>query len=286
MSNRPRRSALYLPASNIKAIAKARALPCDVVILDLEDAVAPASKAEARALASAAIREGGFGHREVVVRINALSTPWGMADLEMLADTVADGVLLPKINGRADIAEYSARLQATRVPFWAMIETALSLFRLEEIASAANTDGLVTLVMGTNDLAKETGAVPDAGRTPFLAALSLAVAAGKAHGLSVLDGVYNDIANEEGFIAEARQAVSFGFDGKTLIHPSQIKPCHHAFAPDDAAITAARRICEAFDSPENAGNGVIRLDGQMVERLHLHQARRILAAVGVEADLG
>ena len=273
---RPRRSALYLPASNQRAIAKARELPCDVIILDLEDAVAPDAKADARAQAVAALGEGGFGDREVVVRVNGLDTEWGEADLSALSHNSPAAVLVPKIAAARDIAAYRSKL-GRAIPLWAMVETAASLFRLDEIAGA---EGLEGFVMGTNDLAKETGARLGGLRLPFVGALGLAVAAARAHGIVVIDGVFNDIDDEQGFAAEARQAVDFGFDGKTLIHPRQIAPCNAAFSPDAAEVAWSRRILAAFDEPENASKGAIRVDGKMVERLHLHRARSVWAAAG------
>ncbi len=274
MTARPRRSALYLPASNAKAIAKARTLACDVVILDLEDAVAPDAKDIARAQAVAAVQEGGFGAHELVVRVNGLDTEWGAADLESMDACAPDAILVPKIMARADVDHYAARV-AGETPLWAMIETAGALFRLDEIAGA---DRLAALVMGTNDLAKETGARLGPDRLPFVGALGLAVAAARAHGIAILDGVYNAIDDDKGFCAEARQGVEFGFDGKTLIHPRQIDLCNAAFQPTASEVAWARQIIVAFDQPENAAKGAIRVEGRMVERLHLHQAHRVLAA--------
>ena len=274
MTARPRRSALYLPASNAKAIAKVRTLACDVVILDLEDAVAPDAKDVARAQAVAAVQEGDFGARELVVRVNGLDTEWGAADLESMDACAPDAILVPKIMARADVDHYAARV-AIGTPLWAMIETAGALFRLDEIAGA---DRLAALVMGTNDLAKETGARPGPDRLPFVGALGLAVAAARAHGIAILDGVYNAIDDDTGFCAEARQGVEFGFDGKTLIHPRQIDLCNAAFQPTASEVAWARQIIAAFDQPENAAMGAIRVEGRMVERLHLHQAHRVLAA--------
>lgn len=277
MTARPRRSALYLPASNAKAIAKARTLACDVVILDLEDAVAPDAKAVARHQAVAAVLEGGFGARELVVRVNALETEWGKDDFAALATCAPDAILLPKIMGRSNIERYAAQA-APETPLWAMIETAAALFRLDEIAGSAR---IAALVMGTNDLAKEMGAQPGPARLPFVGALGLAVAAARAHGIAVLDGVYNAIEDDAGFTAEARQGVEFGFDGKTLVHPRQIDLCNAAFRPDAAAIVWAEQIVAAFDMPENAAKGAIRLAGKMVERLHLDHAHRVLAAAAL-----
>ena len=276
MSIRRRRSALYLPASNQRAIAKARDLPADVIILDLEDAVAPEAKADARAQAVAALAEGGFGTRELVVRVNGLDTEWGESDLAALSQGNAAAVLVPKIAAASDLVAYRSKLGESTA-LWAMIETAASLFRLDEIAGA---EGLEALVMGTNDLAKETGARLGGSRLPFVGAFGLAVAAARARGIAIFDGVFNDIEDEQGFIAEARQAVDFGFDGKTLIHPRQIGPCNVAFSPDAAETAWAQRILAAFDEPENASKGAIRVDGKMVERLHLHRARSVLAAAG------
>lgn len=272
MTTRPRRSALYLPASNARAIAKARTLGCDVVILDLEDAVAPEAKALARDQAAAAVREGGLGTRELVVRVNALEGEWGRADMDALAGCRPDAILIPKIVRAADLAGYRGD-----TPLWAMVETAASLFRLDEIAAVPR---VAALVMGTNDLAAELGARPGGDRLPLVGALGLAVAAARAHGLAILDGVYNAIDDDEGFAAEARQGAAFGFDGKTLVHPRQIEPCNAAFTPDAEAIAWARRVIAAFREPANEGKGAIRVEGAMVERLHLARARRVIAAAG------
>ncbi|MCA6287403.1 CoA ester lyase [Phenylobacterium sp.] len=274
-SARPRRSALYMPAGNPRAIAKARELACDVVILDLEDSVAPDAKTAARDLAIAAITEGGFGRRERVVRVNGLDTPWGEADLAAVAASPfrPDAVLAPKVSSPADVEAYAAHLPAG-VALWIMIETCASLFALDRLASAGGP--LSTLVVGSNDLVKEMRCRVDADRRPLQAALSLTVAAGRAHGLSVLDGVWNDIADLEGLERQCRQGVEFGFDGKTLIHPDQIVVANRAFAPEPDEVAWARTIAAAFDSPENRGKGVLRVEGRMVERLHLDQALRLL----------
>ncbi len=278
MSTRPRRSALYLPASNQKAIDKARTLPCDVVILDLEDAVAPDAKLIARQQAVEAVQAGGFGPRELVVRVNGLDTEWGEADIAALSTVSPDVILLPKISSRADIEAYERLIPRTSgVAIWAMIETARSLFRLEEIAASSEKGRLSGFVMGTNDLAKELGASPGTARLPFLGMLGMAVAAARAYGLVALDGVYNALEDAPGLEEQCRQAVEFGFDGKTLIHPGQIEICNAAFSPNAEAIAWAERVIAAFDMPENANKGAIRVDGKMVERLHLVQARRTLA---------
>ncbi len=281
--NRRRRSALYVPASNARAVDKARSLPCDVVILDLEDAVAPEAKAQARAQAVAAVREGGFGEREVVVRVNALDTPWGADDLDAVLPAAPPAILVPKVSRRDDLRRHEARLvEHGGIALWAMIETAASIFRVEEIASAALDGRLAALVVGTNDLAKEACFRPGADRQPLLGALGLVVLAARAHGLAVLDGVFNALDDLDGLVAQCVQGVAFGFDGKTLIHPGQVEPCNRAFTPDGAAVEAARRVVAAFAAPENAGQGALRVDGMMVERLHLAQARRTLAMAGAD----
>lgn len=278
-SDRPRRSALYLPASNAKAVAKARTLPCDVVILDLEDAVAPEFKAEARQAALAAVAEGGFGHREVAIRANAIDSEWGTADLAAIAASGVDAVLVPKVNSPQDIARYEEALRDApqAMQLWAMIETCASVANLHAIAACAASTRLSLWIMGTNDLAKEMRAQLTPCRTPFLPFLSMAVAAARAHGVAVLDGVCNEFRDLEAFEAEARQGLMFGFDGKSLIHPAQIEPCNAVFSPGEADLAWARAVIDAFALPENAGKGVIRVEGKMTELLHLEQAQRLVA---------
>ncbi len=283
---RPRRSALYLPASNQKALAKARTLPADVVILDLEDAVAPDLKAEARAAAVAAVAEGGFGRRELVVRANALNTPWGAEDLAAISTAGPDAVLVPKVNSPQEVRAYDAALAAApaHTRLWIMIETCACLPLLHDIAACAADTRLAGFVLGTNDLAKEMQARPSRARTPFLPILTMAVAAARAHGLVVLDGVCNEFRDLDLFRAEAEQGLEFGFDGKTLIHPDQIAPCNAVFSPSAEEIAWARAIVAAFELPENAGKGAIKVDGKMVELLHLDQAKRTLAiAAAIDA---
>lgn len=276
---RPRRSALYLPASNAKALAKVRTLPVDTVILDLEDSVAPDGKVEARAMAVAAVGEGGFGRRELVVRANGLNTPWGTEDLAAIAAAGPDAVLVPKIDGVADIRAYDAALAdaPAQTRLWVMIETCAVLPRLHDVAACAADSRLAGFVLGTNDLAKEMRAQLLPGRVPFQPVLTMAVAAARAHGLVVLDGVCNEFRDLAAFTAEAEQGLLFGFDGKTLIHPDQIEPCNTVFSPSAAELDWAARVVAAFAAPEHAGKGVIKLDGKMVELLHLDQARRLLA---------
>lgn len=276
---RPRRSALYLPASNAKAIAKARTLPADIVILDLEDAVAPDAKADARTAAVAAVAEGGFGHRELAIRANGLDTPWGADDLAAIAKTSVDAVLVPKVSSPADIDHYQVALSAAHpgMQLWAMIETCACIPQLYEIAAKAHTTRLSLFVMGTNDLAKEMRAQLTPERTPFLPFLSQAVAAARANGVAVLDGVCNEFRDLDVFRAEAEQGLLFGFDGKSLIHPAQIDPCNAVFSPSEAELARARAVIAAFALPENAGRGAISVDGKMAELLHLDQAKRLVA---------
>ena len=273
---RPRRSALFMPASNPRALAKARTLPCDVVILDLEDAVAPDDKPAARAAAVAALREGGFGAREVVIRTNALDTPWGADDLAAVAGERADAILLAKLSTVATLAQ--ARVAVGDGPaLWAMIETCRAVLDLAAIADAAAAHRLTALVAGTNDLGKEMRCRPDATRAPLLPALSQIVLAARAHGLVALDGVANTIDDEAAVEAECRQGLAWGFDGKTLIHPAQIAPANRVFTPGEEEVAWAARVVAAFAQADAAGRGVIRVDGRMVELLHLEEARRTLA---------
>ncbi len=275
----PCRSALFVPASNARAIEKARGLACDAVMLDLEDAVAPGAKAAARVAAVAALAAGGFGGRLRVLRVNALDSDWGKADLEAAAGLDIDAVLVPKISDASDIARYHAALAAARpgVALWAIIETCRAVGALHAIADAAVGTRLGAFVVGTNDLALEMRARMLPGRANLVPILTLAVTAARARGLRVLDGVRNDFADLAAFAAEAEQGAALGFDGKSLIHPAQISPCNMAFSPGSDEIARARSIVAAFSAPDAAGKGAIRLDGRMVERLHLLEAERVLA---------
>jgi citrate lyase subunit beta/citryl-CoA lyase len=281
MAARPRRSCLYMPGVNAKALEKAKTLAADVLLLDLEDSVAPEAKDSARRQVVAAVKQGGYGRREVVVRINALATPWGRDDLVAAAQAKPDGVLAPKIESEEEVAALDDAMTQTgfsdQASLWAMIETPRAILNLAEIAAAAKGTRLACLVMGLNDLAKETRAQLAPGRGAFHASLSLAVIAARAEGLAVIDGVFNDIADAAGFEAECRQGREFGFDGKTLIHPSQIETANALFAPSPDEVERARAIVAAFAQPENAGKGVIKVDGRMTELLHLEEARRVLA---------
>jgi citrate lyase subunit beta/citryl-CoA lyase len=277
-NERPRRSALYLPASNPKAIVKARTLPCDVVILDLEDAVAPEMKGEARMAAVAAVREGGFGAREVVIRANGIDTEWGAADLAAIAGSGADAVLVPKVSSPQDVDRYQAALQEApaNMQLWAMIETCAAVARLDAIAARRADTRLALWIMGTNDLAKEMRARLTPERTPFLPILSLAVVAARAHGLTILDGVCNEFRDIAAFRSEAEQGLLFGFDGKSLIHPAQIAPTNEVFSPSAEELAWASAVIAAFADPDNAGKGAIQVEGKMAELLHLDQAERLV----------
>jgi citrate lyase subunit beta/citryl-CoA lyase len=288
----PRRSALYMPGSNARAIEKAKTLAADVVIFDLEDAVAPDLKAQAREQVGAAVQAGGYGPRELVIRINSLETPWGEADLAAAIAAAPDAILVPKVSSAETLAAVGLRLRklgaAERTKVWAMIETPLAILRAESIASAArDVDArLDCFVLGTNDLAKDTRARPLPGRAAMLPWLMTALAAARAHGIDILDGVYNTLSDPDGFLAECEQARDCGFDGKTLIHPDQIAAANEIFAPSPEEIENARAIVAAFGQPENAGKGAISLDGCMVERLHAEMAKRTLALAEAIAPRG
>jgi citrate lyase subunit beta/citryl-CoA lyase len=283
---RLRRSVLYMPGSNARAIEKARTLPADALILDLEDSVAPDAKSGARDQVCAAVQDGGFGDREVVVRINGLDTPWGPADLEAAAKAGPDAVLVPKVNDGAAIGEACVLLEgagaARETALWAMMETPIAMLRAQEIAGAGGR--LAGLVMGTNDLAKELGTVQTEARTPMITSLALCLLAARAFRLTIIDGVYNEIENLEGFESVCRQGRELGFDGKTLIHPTQIEICNRVFSPAPEAVEEARAVIAAFDGPEARERGVVKLGGRMVERLHLEQAEQLVAmAEAIEA---
>lgn len=278
---RPRRSCLYMPGANQRALGKAANLPADVLLLDLEDAVTPDAKVSARQAVCDAVRSGAYGAREVVVRVNALATPWGHEDLVAAIAAGADGILAPKVERAEDVEELDAALAAAgageRTGLWVMIETPLGVLSLREIAACAPTTRLSALVVGTNDLAKEMQIQATPDRLGFLAPLTMTVLAARANGLSVLDGVYNDIADAAGFEAEARQGLALGFDGKTLIHPSQLALANEVFGPTADALADAEAVIAAFQQPENRDVGVIKVNGRMTERLHLEQALHLVA---------
>ncbi|MDQ8729632.1 CoA ester lyase [Bradyrhizobium sp. LHD-71] len=277
---RPRRSLLFMPGSNARALEKARTLPADGIILDLEDSVAADAKAVARDQVAAAVADRGFGRKEVLVRVNGLDTPWWLDDIGMAARARPDGILVPKIASVADLAAIADRLSDIgadhTIRIWIMIETPLGVLRVEELAAAAHDTEmrLAGLVIGPNDIARETRMRMTAGRAPMVPALMQCVFAARAHGLDILDGVYNNFSDTEGFARECAQAREMGFDGKTLIHPSQIEPCNAAFTPAADEVAAAREILAEFAKPENDGRGAIQIKGQMVERLHAEIARR------------
>jgi citrate lyase subunit beta/citryl-CoA lyase len=283
MTVRPRRSVLYMPGSNARALEKARTLPADGVILDLEDSVAPDAKEAARRQVADAVRTGGFGPREVFIRVNGFDTEWFTDDFNAAIAAKPDAILVPKISLPDQLELIGQRLldmhADLHIRIWAMIETPLAIFNARELAAVAKDSEtrLDGFVMGTNDLAKETGARLIPGRAPMLAWLSMCVLAARAYGIDILDGVYNDLGNAEGFAAECAQGRDLGFSGKTLIHPNQIEPCNAAFSPTTEEMAQAKKIIAAFDLPENAGKGVVSLDGRMVERLHADMARRTVA---------
>jgi len=277
---RPRRSVLYMPGANAKALEKARSLPADALILDLEDAVAPEAKAQARAAVAAIVAQRPYGSREVIVRVNALGSPWGEEDLAAIAGAGADAVLFPKIDGQEDVEAAAAALSAhgaSGLAFYVMIETPRAVLALREIAEASARTALAGFIVGANDLAKDLRARSTPDRQAFMAALSMTVLAARAHGLVAIDAVFNDVQDQAGLEAECAQGATLGFDGKTLIHPNQIEAANRAFSPAPEEINHARAVIAAFAAPENAGKGVLKVDGRMVERLHLEEARRLVA---------
>jgi citrate lyase subunit beta / citryl-CoA lyase len=289
---RPRRSVLYMPGSNARALEKARTLPVDGVILDLEDSVAPDAKVEARARVMDAVKAGGFGHREVFVRTNSLDTEWGNDDLAAAAAVAPDAILVPKVSTPGQVELIGQRLldihAGLRTRLWIMIETPLAIFNAPALAACARDSEtrLVGFVLGTNDLAKETRARIVAGRAPMMPWLMSCVAAARLYGIDILDGVYNGIGDAEGFAQECVQARDMGFDGKTLIHPSQIGPCNATFSPSSEEVAEAKKIIVAFDQPENQSKGVVALDGRMIERMHADVARRTVAIAEAIAAQG
>ncbi len=276
---RPRRSVLYMPAANERALEKAKAIPADALIFDLEDAVAPDAKAEARERACAMFAGGGYGNREITIRANGIGTPWHEEDLAAICAAGPDGIVIPKVNSAEQVRAIEAALERHGAPdrtkIWAMLETPVAMLHAEEICGAS--ERLAVLVMGTNDLAKEIHAkrVPD--RSPLMGGLYLSLLAARATDKVILDGVFNDIKDEAGFAAECAQGRAMGFDGKTLIHPSQVDGCNAAFSPEDDEIDLAVRIIAAFEEAERDGRGVVTVDGRMIENLHVDEARRVLA---------
>jgi citrate lyase subunit beta/citryl-CoA lyase len=290
MHIRPRRSVLYMPGANERALEKAKTLPADSLILDLEDSVAPEAKAAARASVCAAVKAGGYGRRELVIRPNAIETPWGMEDLRAAMRVGPDAILVPKVSQPGDIVTVAKVLADIGAPaktrLWAMMETPRSILNVREIAAlgADPENRLSCLVMGTNDLLKESRARALHNRIAVVPWLAMSLVAARAYGLDILDGVYNDFRDDAGFRAECEHGRTLGMDGKTLIHPSQVAPCNEVFSPTAEEVTWSRAIIQAFAEPENARLGVITVEGKMVERLHLVQAKRTVAiAEAIEA---
>ncbi|CAO3354339.1 HpcH/HpaI aldolase/citrate lyase family protein [Azospirillum palustre] len=284
---RPRRSVLYMPGSNARALEKGRSLPADGLILDLEDAVAPDAKAPARDTIADALAAGGYGGRELIVRVNGLNTPWGYDDLRMAAASGADAVLLPKVESADAVRQAEAVLRAAGAPagqtIWCMMETPLGILNAKEIAGSSPAVG--GLVLGTSDLAKDLHAAHTAQRLPMITSLGLCLLAARAYGLAVLDGVHLDLNDDDGFAASCRQGRDLGFDGKTLIHPKTIAACNAAFAPDAEEIAQAHRIIAAHAEAAAAGKGVVLVDGKLVETLHVENARRLVTLAEAIATL-
>ena len=285
---RPRRSVLYMPGANARALEKAQGLAADSLILDLEDAVAPDAKAEARDRVVDAVTSGAYGGRELTIRVNGLDTAWHADDLAAAAGAGPAAVVVPKVNSPADVATIEAGLVSGGAPdhtkIWVMVETPQAMLDCANIAAAS--ERLTVLVMGTNDLAKELHAEHVPGRQPLLTGLGLCLLAARATGKVILDGVYNDVRDLEGFAAECRQGAQMGFDGKTLIHPGQLEAANAAFAPDDDEIAASREIIEAFEAAEREGRGVATVNGRMIENLHVENAQRVLAMADAIAAAG
>ena len=284
---RPRRSVLYMPAANERALEKAKVIAADALIFDLEDAVAPDAKEQARANAVAAAASGEYGHREITIRCNGLDTPWGADDLAAAATSGAAAVVIPKVGSSEYLDQIAQHLDAAGAPaelaIWAMVETPSALL---DIRSIAHHPRVTVLVMGTNDLIKELRTVALADRSPLIPHLATALVGARDADKVILDGVYNDVRDPDGFRAEAEQGKAFGFDGKTLIHPSQVEPTNEVWAPTDDEVDFSRRVIEAFEAAEAEGRGVITVDGRMIENLHVDNARRVLAVADAIAALG
>jgi len=284
---RPRRSVLYMPGANTRALEKARTLPADALIFDLEDAVAPEAKEAARTNVVLAAESRAYGKREIAIRCNGLGTPWGEADIEAIAKSGADAILVPKVESATQVTHVVSLLDTAGAPtdmaVWAMMETPKGMLRAEEIAGAHPRLGL--FVMGTNDLVKDMRARHTPMRLPMITALGIGMLAARAHGLAILDGVYNDIQDTAGFRAVCQQGLEMGFDGKTLIHPSQVEPCNEVFAPSAAELEMAGKIVAAFKAAQAEGKGVVTVDGRMIENLHVEQAERALALASAIKEL-
>jgi citrate lyase subunit beta / citryl-CoA lyase len=286
-SARPRRSALYMPGSNPRALQKGRTLSADVLILDLEDAVAPDAKGAARTNIATALAEGGYGKREILVRVNALDSPWGRQDLADLATCGADGILLPKVESADAVRKTISILDASGGPadlaIWCMIETPMGVLHAEEIATASPR--MAGFVMGTSDLAKELHCLHTPQRLPFMTSLNHVILVARAYGLAALDGVHLDLSDDEGFTKNCRQGLELGFDGKTLIHPKTIDHANETFGPSAEEVEYSRQVIAAFEDAQSEGKGVVVLDGKLVENLHVENARRILTLAQMIKDL-
>ncbi len=289
---RPRRSLLFMPGSNARALEKARILPADGIILDLEDSVAPDAKAMARDQIAQTIAQQGFGKREVLIRVNALDSPWWIDDVTMAGKAGPDGILVPKISSVKDLNAIADRLgdinADNAIKVWVMIETARGVLHAEEIAAASRDSEtrLAGFVFGPNDISRETRIKMQPGRAAMIPMMTHCILAARAHGLEILDGPYSDFSNTDGFALECAQARDLGFDGKTLIHPGQIVACNAIFTPPAEEVAHARKIITAFERPENASRGAIQIEGHMVERLHADMARRTIAIADAIAAMG
>ncbi|MCK9876837.1 CoA ester lyase [Frankia sp. Ag45/Mut15] len=276
---RPRRSVLYMPGANERALEKAKGIPADALILDLEDAVAPSAKESARERVCAAVVEGGYGQRELIIRVNGRDTDWHADDLRAAAKAGPDAILVPKVGSADEVHAIERDLVAAGAPehtkIWAMVETPIAMLHALDIASASPR--LAVLIMGTNDLAKELRVEHVPGRAPLLTGLGLSLLAARAAGKVIIDGVYNNVKDAEGFAAECQQGRELGFDGKTLIHPGQVEPCNTAFSPTEAQLTESAEIVKAWAEAEAEGRGVVTVNGRMIENLHVDNARRLLA---------
>jgi citrate lyase subunit beta / citryl-CoA lyase len=283
MAMRPRRSVLYVPGDNEHALEKAKTLAADSIIIDLEDSVSPANKEIARKHAISVIREGGFGTREAILRVNPIETPWGMADLHAAISAAPDAILIPKVSYPGDVIGTAKVVKAAEaapnIRLWAMIETPMGIINAREIAACGPDpdNRLACFVLGTNDLLKESRARSNNNRFAVVPWLAMTLVAARAYGLDVIDGVYNDFKDDSGFRAECEHGRTLGMDGKTLIHPSQVAPCNEVFSPTEDEVAWARKIIKAFEEPENVRKGVITVEGKMVERLHLVMAKRVAA---------
>jgi len=286
-SVRPRRSVLYMPGSNTRAMEKAKTIAADAIILDLEDAVSPDAKATARQQIVDALAAGGYGKREMIVRINGLDTPWGADDMAAIAKSGADAILVPKINDAQTVQGLVAAMDKAGAPasmaLWCMMETPIGILNAQSIGAAS--DRVAVWVMGTNDIAKDTGAHHTPMRLPMVTALGICMLAARAYGIQILDGVYNDIKDDDGFRDICQQGLEMGFDGKTLIHPSQVAPCNEVFSPTEAQLEMAARIVAGFEEAQREGKGVVTVDGRMIENLHVEQAKKQLALAAAVAEM-